>query len=260
MKSNPTKRRWGCAVFAAACLLIGAFVLRPVIRNAQEAARRTQCRGDLPWLRSCLRNYVDAFGTLPPAVIRDDNGRPMHSWRVLLMDHNRRSPWGYDDDATQPKYRFDEPWDSPNNRKLESTYHQVFACESDPGSHEFRRANYVAVVGENTLWPPTGPRDFGDLENPHAQYAEKILLIELPDSDIHWMEPRDITFDEAISLFSAPNGLKATRHIRTTSLWDPPQGLYYITYGGRCKSMQTIRDATHFAELLEIGPMPDVEP
>ena len=32
-----------------------------------------------------LHNYHDAHGCFPPAYIADANGRPMHSWRILLL-------------------------------------------------------------------------------------------------------------------------------------------------------------------------------
>jgi len=247
-------------LIAAACCIGGALILWPAVQNAREAARRTQCYGDLFWIRTALYNYHDEFGSLPPAVVTDESGRPMHSWRVLLMNNGGHMD-GYSRQPPLPEYRFDEPWNSPSNRKLESTCFRTFACSSDPDSGALKRTNFVAVVGADTLWPRTGTRDFGDLQEPHkhSKYKDKILLIELPDSHIHWIEPRDITFDEAIALFTAPNGLKATRHFRDALLWEPAEGLHFITYGGHWERMDSIRDATHFAELLKIKSDPDVE-
>jgi hypothetical protein len=149
-----------------------------------------------------------------------------------------------------PEYRFDEPWNSTNNRKREGAYFKTFACPSDRDSYASMRTNYVAVVGENTLWPPRGVRDLG--KNLASKYPNKILLIELPRSGIHWMAPKDITFEEAVALFSAPNGLKETPHSRGAFCWDPPEGLYYVTAGGQVKSIRSIEDAERFAELLQV--------
>ena len=177
----------------------------------------------------------------------------MHSWRVLLMDHGGHME-GYYGEPALPAYRFDERWNSPNNQKLEETIFQAFACPSDSNSLGLERTNIVAVVGEKTLWSRKGTRDLG---NYWEKYPDKILLIELPDSDIHWMEPRDITFDEAMALFSAPDGLKATRHSRDTLWWGPPEGLHYLTADRRWKSMQSIRDRQQFADLLTIEATPE---
>jgi hypothetical protein len=57
-----------------------------------------------------LRNYHDAYGRFPPAYVADGHGPPMHSRRVLIL------PW-LEKREIYDRYRFDEPWDGPNNRK-----------------------------------------------------------------------------------------------------------------------------------------------
>jgi Protein of unknown function (DUF1559) len=32
-----------------------------------------------------VANYHDTYGRFPPAYIADHDGRPMHSWRVLIL-------------------------------------------------------------------------------------------------------------------------------------------------------------------------------
>jgi len=38
-----------------------------------------------------LFNYHDDYGSYPPAYIADESGRPMHSWRVLILPYLGRS-------------------------------------------------------------------------------------------------------------------------------------------------------------------------
>jgi hypothetical protein len=54
--------------------------------------------------------------------------------------------------------------------------------------------NYVAVVGDSTLWPNNHCVKF---DNIHDGAANTIMLVEVADSDINWMEPRDLSFDQA---------------------------------------------------------------
>lgn len=55
-------------------------------------------------------NYESQYGSLPPAYVLGPDGRPWHSWRVLILEF-------FNSDLYE-EYRFSEPWDGPNNRKL----------------------------------------------------------------------------------------------------------------------------------------------
>jgi hypothetical protein len=96
-------------VIAIIAVLI-AFLL-PAVRSARGAAYRSHCSSNLKQIALALHNYHDTFGAFPPAYVADESGKPMHSWRVLILPFLESSPL-YD------KYRFDEPWDGPNNRQL----------------------------------------------------------------------------------------------------------------------------------------------
>ncbi|MEZ6114117.1 MAG: DUF1559 domain-containing protein [Pirellulaceae bacterium] len=84
-------------------------MLLPAVQTAREAARRSQCSSNLKQIELALHNYHDTFKSFPPAYIADANGRPMHSWRVLILPFMEQREL-YD------QCRFDEPWDGPNNQ------------------------------------------------------------------------------------------------------------------------------------------------
>ena len=91
------------------------------------------------------------------------------------------------------QYRFDEPWNGPNNSKLAARCPAIFRCasdESDPG-----HTSYVAVVGAETIWPPDQRVTRWDV---HDGSAHTIALVESTGSGINWLEPRDVTFDQAM--------------------------------------------------------------
>src|SRR6516165_2689000 len=87
-------------------------------------AKRGQCKNNLMNIGLALHNYHDQFGSFPPACVADENGRPMHSWRVLILPFLDQTP-------LYNQYRFDEPWDGPNNKKLADTILAVYNCPSD---------------------------------------------------------------------------------------------------------------------------------
>jgi hypothetical protein len=171
--------RWLLALFAVA----GAVWLFFGVRAAREAARRSQCRGHLAQIQLALWNYHEAHGHFPPAFIAGPDGRPWHSWRVLILPYR-------DEQAVYDAYRFDEPWDGPHNRLLEDKLSgQPFQCPSGPDGGRTLIANYVAIVGDDTIFPSAGTVKESDIED---GLENTILVAEIDNSDIHWMEPRDL--------------------------------------------------------------------
>ena len=117
-------------VVALACVLI-TWLTRAII-DAREAARSGQCISNLKQIGLGLLNYESRYGCFPPAYVADANGKPLYSWRVLLMAELDRTD-GWFGGRLAGGFRFDEPWDSPNNRKLHTlTPYTVLHCPSDP--------------------------------------------------------------------------------------------------------------------------------
>ena len=66
-------------------------------------------------------------------------------------------------------------------------------------------------------------------------------MIEVPHSGVYWSEPRDISADEAVTLFRREHGLKNGRHRR---------GLHYLAADGTVHSFDEIGSVKEFAGLL----------
>ena len=69
----------------------------------------------------------------------------MHSWRVLILPYLEQR-------ALYDEYKFDEPWNGPNNGKLHSRVVECFSCPTDEQTIS-GQTSYVAVVGPETAWP-----------------------------------------------------------------------------------------------------------
>jgi prepilin-type processing-associated H-X9-DG protein len=93
-----------------------------------------------------------------------------------------------DEPQLYEEYDFDEPWDGPNNRKLHGRRSFLFECPSDPGRGS-GSTSYVAIVGPSTMWPGAG--SLNRQQCPDG-LSNTVLLVEVQNSGIHWMEPRDL--------------------------------------------------------------------
>jgi prepilin-type processing-associated H-X9-DG protein len=174
------RRRAVRAGLATVAVLVVALLFVPAI-NSPRSGYRPSCQNNLRQIALALLQYKYEKGHFPPAYIADKNGKPMHSWRVLILPYLERKDI-YD------AYNFDEPWDGPNNRKLAKIYLDLFRCHPSDDDRS-PTTDYVAVVGPGTLWDPNAN---GNLQVAEDGLAETILLAEVADSGIRWMEPRDL--------------------------------------------------------------------
>jgi hypothetical protein len=132
-----------------------------------------------------MQNYHDVYGSLPPAFVADEQGRPMHSWRVLLLPLLGEREL-YDE------YRFDEPWNGPHNLALAERIPEVYRCRWDSGAAP-NSTSYCVVVGAATAFPGANSLSSASIRD---GTHETILAVEAPESEILWTEPRDLSFDE----------------------------------------------------------------
>ena len=125
----------------------------------------------------------------------------MHSWRVLLLPY-------LEEDALYTAYNFGEPWDGPSNRKLQEGIPYVFNCpENESGAY----TNYVAVVGPNTVCRGTEAITFDSIPDEGSQ---TIAIVEVGNSGIHWMEPRDLYIGQMAPGINPPAGQGISSHHR----------------------------------------------
>jgi hypothetical protein len=179
-------------------------LLLSALLTARESSWQGRCFNNLRQLALSLYQHHEVHGSLPPAYIADKNGKPMHSWRVLILPY-------LEQEALHDAYDFNEPWDGSNNAKLAEQRAPLYLFRCPSEFPDRTRSNYVAVVGPNTMWP--GPEGVSLDDIPDGA-ANTILVIEWPGADIHWMEPRDVSFDETCAAAGGKNagGLRS-RHV-----------------------------------------------
>ncbi len=168
--------------------------LSPALATARLAAGRAQSINNLKQIGLAFHNYAQANGHLPPpALLGGDPKKFPYSWRVALLPY-------LDQDALYREYRFDEPWDGPNNSKLIDRMPSVYSVPGPGGAPLSRsKASYYVFAGQTTLlgspWVPGG-------QNPEPTRFEQvtdgvsntILAVEW-DGNVPWTKPVDIPFD-----------------------------------------------------------------
>jgi hypothetical protein len=138
------------------------------------------CEGRIGYLVLALHRYSLDHGDFPPPFVADSNGKPMHSWRVLILPY-------LGENALYQSYNMNEPWDGPNNSKLGLKVPELLRCPSDRdlGDGETR---YFYVLRPQ----PDSPQGRG------ANAYRKVTLIESGTAGINWLEPRDLSVEEVV--------------------------------------------------------------
>jgi hypothetical protein len=206
---------------AVSGLVTGTLTLLPFVAvvavglaMAPEAAK-DRSSNNLRVLSLAMLNYSDAnWGRLPPAAVYSQDGKPLYSWRVLLL-----GSLGEKDLLRQ--FHFNEPWDSHHNRQFVEQMPRVFAHPLDPEGARQGLTHYQVFVGtdpEAEARPPFLSRNPPELEPFHLglvpggaplfqargaalrypvqftdDVAETILVAEAADA-VPWTAPQDLTY------------------------------------------------------------------
>ena len=182
-------------LLAVLILLAAAFaLLAPPVSEEREAGRRIRCGNYLKQIALAMHNYADVNGSFPPAYTVDSDGRPLHSWRTLLL------PFLEKNDLYE-KIRLDEPWDSEWNKTFHREVLPIFCCPSAANSAKAPGVCfYSVVVGEGTCFPGEKAININEITD---GTSNTVLLVERKDP-ICWMRPdAEITLDEALKGINA---------------------------------------------------------
>ena len=140
-----------------------------------------QCGINLFRIQNAILQYQAENGTLPPAFTVDEAGKPLHSWRVLILPY-----LGEKERDLFSKIRLDEPWDSDYNRQYQTETPEVYHCPSQSAEG----ACYSVVVGPNSLFDESGAgKNLIELANDSEKNALGRALVVERSSPVCWMRP-----------------------------------------------------------------------
>lgn len=166
-------------VFFAIAIAAALVLLLWPVHNASSVNPRSTCKNNLKQIGLALLNYEQTYGSLPPAYIADKDGKPIHSWRVLLLPF-------LEQDEIYAQYDFNQPWDSPHNSKLAKSMPSGLRCAA-AGDLPDGYTNYVAVTGPGRIFDGVRATRLKEITDGSSN---TIMLIEVPDSQaVPWLSP-----------------------------------------------------------------------
>ncbi|MEX1039301.1 MAG: DUF1559 domain-containing protein [Pirellulaceae bacterium] len=216
---------WGrVAFYAASAVVIGVLVLLLIpSQGARKAARRAHIQYQLKQIGIALLNYEADYGQFPPATIADEEGRPMHSWRVLILPYLEHTD-------LHAEYDFDQPWDHPLNlpllEKTPGVYESPWTSKDDPPG----LTPCVAFSAVGTVLGTTEGAKRADISQDLSEIPVVVGNFQQP---IPWTQPTDISPRQWVALhgWMVDNEkypsvtIQADGSVRAVDLREPPEDL-----------------------------------
>ena len=191
---------WKWAALACVAALVVTLRVLESLQAPITGSYPVPSQDNLEAIARAMQSYRYEHLRFPPAYLTDENGKPMHSWRVLLLPHLGQQDL-YDE------YDFSEPWNGPNNRRLMNRMPNVYTWprDADGGSS---CTSFVVVVGDDTIFQGSKSLAFQEIGD---GLDTTILVVQFAKPGINWLEPRDLQFDDMSFRINDPSGRPGIR-------------------------------------------------
>jgi type II secretory pathway pseudopilin PulG len=148
----------------------------------RKAADRSQSANNLKQIALAFHQFESANKKFPHSTKSPD---PSHvhpvSWRVMILPFMEQK-------ALYNLYRFDEPWDGPNNSKLLSMVPIQYRHPEAPA--DSTNTPYLAITGEEAMFQPSKDTLQSDVRDGLA----RTLMVVESKSTIPWTKPDDLAY------------------------------------------------------------------
>ncbi len=171
----------GAVIFIAmiAVLLLVALNV-PICFIPAHVSRELSCHSNCRQIALAMGAYHDQYQVFPPAYTVDSNGRPLHSWRVLLLPY-------LNEQSLYDSLDLTKPWDDEVNRRFWNSMPAVYRCpeNQDVADH----TTYLAIVAPGSCIQPKKSASFSDIKD---GAGSTIVIVEVSKREgVVWMSPQD---------------------------------------------------------------------
>jgi uncharacterized protein (TIGR03067 family) len=155
-----------------------------------SAAARAQAEDNLRQIGEAMLNYHQTMQHFPNAAFTNAReSPPTLSWRVVLLPYlGEAKLW--------EQVKQEEPWDSPDNKKLLAQMPKVYASPGDPATAK-GETRYRVFTGKTAPFPRVGAETWHGgskrLEEFTDGAAQTILVAESGES-VPWTKPDEMPF------------------------------------------------------------------
>ena len=152
----------------------------------RDTTQRGQSTNNMKRIGLAIHEYMAANGHFPPAYVAGKDGKPLLSWRVLILPY-------LGEGELLKQFHLDEPWESPHNKPLiarvPAVYKNPNSTVSDQG-----KTNYLTIRGKDTVFP--GRRGTSLMEITDGT-SSTIMTVEASDANaVIWTKPDDFDDDQ----------------------------------------------------------------
>jgi hypothetical protein len=164
-------------------LLAAVGVVPAGAADAPATAReRAQATNNLKQIGLAFHLFHDKIGHLPVDIAGKD-GKALLSWRVAILPF-------IEQEALFKQFKFDEPWDSDNNKKLVAKMPKLYAPVR--GKAKEGETFYQVFTGEKAIFAPgRKPKIFAIPDG-----TSNTGMIFEGGEPVVWTKPADLTYDE----------------------------------------------------------------
>jgi hypothetical protein len=162
-----------------------AAVMRVPLIASRAAATKSQCVNNLKQIMLAMHNYLDADESkaFPPAFKADKAGKPLLSWRVLILPY-------LDEGSFYKEFHLDEAWDSPHNKALIAKMPAVYRCPSQSVTNtQQHKTTYIVPRGKSMAFPGAVGRKIKEFTD---GTSNTIMVVDAGDDRaVIWTAPDD---------------------------------------------------------------------
>jgi len=221
--------------------------------TAEMLSQLERSAENLRRMGQAMHRFHEQHGHFPPAIVYGPDGKPWHSWRVLILPHLGQQ-------ALYDQYRLDEPWDGPHNRQLSVSVPDVYRDPiHDPSQDSY--THYAVVVGPVVAFADEPRRPLAFLSQPAGLTgatcglrnctdgtSNTIFIGSIsPQRQIPWTKPEDLVWRYDFPPLGAADGFAAPYRAR-----DRAGGMFGFVDGSACCISAEI-DIQVFRHLLQMN-------
>jgi hypothetical protein len=210
--------RIGVGINLAAVLVITPAVLYgKVLPAVVEARNQKQSMTNLKAIVTALHHYHDDRGRFPPVVVYNREGKPLYSWRVLLLPFLGQN-------KLFEQFKLDEAWDGPTNQPLLARMPAEYAPPGERFPPADFATHYLVFDGPGAVFDRGGRPKWLD---------DPINAARIPGMQVHPQRPGDkpvYDFGSGSRMFSITDGTAFTILLVEADgrvPWTKPQDLPY---------------------------------